>query len=460
MNTKILVTISVLAALVVAAVSAYWLGARARPPAAPHGDSTPAETAALYWYDPMVPDQHFDKPGKSPFMDMQLVPKYANADESSVIRVSSAARQNLGVRTALVETGTLESSLRVPGSILWNQRDAYEISARVDGVVEKLYVRATYDRVRNGQALAEIIAPAWNAAAQEYLALEGLESTDARALREAARNRLRVLGMDAAQIAGLRQGSSGIVLRAPADGVVTALAIREGQRVQTGMPLMTINGLDTVWAEAAIPQAQSIGIRPDMEVEASASAFPDEMFAGKVESLLADVDRDTRTQRARIVLDNPDHRLTPGMFVDLQFTATTRAARPLIPDSALIATGNDARVIVESASGGFSPVRVVTGRSSAGQTEILEGLKGGERIVVSGQFLIDSEASLSGMLDRLAEPQAVPPAQHDAHEGHAMPLDQDKPSGHPEPLENDPHAGHDMHEGDAMPDPKAKDLQP
>ncbi|MEO7936453.1 MAG: heavy metal-binding domain-containing protein, partial [Dokdonella sp.] len=115
MNSKILLTISILVALAVTTVSAYWLGARAGPSAAPHGESTPAEKAALYWYDPMVPDQHFDKPGKSPFMDMQLLPKYANADESSVIRVSSAARQNLGVRTALVETGTLESSLRVPG---------------------------------------------------------------------------------------------------------------------------------------------------------------------------------------------------------------------------------------------------------------------------------------------------------------------------------------------------------
>ena len=223
---------------------------------------------------------------------------------------------------------------------------------------------------------------------------------------------------------------------------------------------MTINGLDTVWAEAAIPQAQSIGIRPDMEVEASASAFPGEVFAGKVESLLADVDRDTRTQRARIVLENPGHRLTPGMFVDLQFTARSSAAHPLIPDSALIATGNDARVIVESKSGGFLPVRVVAGRSSAGQTEIVEGLKGGERIVVSGQFLIDSEASLSGMLDRLAEPQAMPPVPHDAHEGHAMPIDHDESSRQPVPLENDPHAGHELHEGDAMPDPEAKDLQP
>ncbi len=459
MNSRILLTISILVALVVTAVSAYWLGGRARPPVASQSESSHAEKAALYWYDPMVPDQHFDKPGKSPFMDMQLLPKYANADESSTTRVSPATRQNLGVRTTIVEVGQLSSSLRVPGTIVWNQRDSYEISARVDGVVEKLLVRATYESVSKGQALAEIVAPAWNAATQEYLALEALQSNDARELRDAARNRLRVLGMDAAQIASLRRGRAAIVLRAPADGVVTAVAIREGQRVQAGMPLMTINGLDTVWAEAAVPQAQSIGVRPDMTVDARTSAFPGEVFAGKVESLLADVDSGTRTQRARIVLDNSDHRLAPGMFVDLQFTATTNAAHPLIPDSALIATGNDARVIVESESGSFSPVRVVTGSSSAGQTEILEGLKGGERVVVSGQFLIDSEASLSGMLDRLAEPKAMPSMQQDVHGGHEMPIDQGEPSGHPMQVKKDPHAGHDMHDG-AIPEPKPRDTQP
>ncbi|MEO7014080.1 MAG: efflux RND transporter periplasmic adaptor subunit [Dokdonella sp.] len=490
MNTRILASILVLAALLATALGSYWLGANSRGSVGPSNKPASAKAEAIYWYDPMVPDQHFDKPGKSPFMDMELVPKYADAEDTATIKVSSITQQNLGVRTAVVEMGRLGSSLRVPGSIEWDRRASREISARVDAIVDKLHVRAAYEPVRKGQPLVELIAPAWNAAAQEYLALEASQSDDARALRSAARNRLRVLGMDETQIHNLRGGKVSIVVRAPVDGVIGALTIREGQSVQAGMSLMTINGLDTVWAEAAIPQAQSIGVRAGMAVEARLSAFPGEVFAGTVESLLADIDAGTRTRRARIVLDNSDHRLAPGMFVDLSFAATEGVTHPLIPDSALIATGSDARVIIETGQGSFAPVRIVAGRSAAGQTEILEGLKGGEQVVVSGQFLIDSEASLSGVLDRLSAPpstapmphdaheghtmpadqgdhsghampaQADPHADHDTHEGHEMPANQDEHSGHAMPAQVDPHAGHDMHEGHVMPEPASKDPQP
>lgn len=366
--------------------------------------SAPAKREPLYWYDPMVPDKHFDKPGKSPFMDMQLVPKYPEGDsgDASTVRVSASTLQNLGLRTEQVEVGALSSGVRVPGSIAWDMRAAYQISARADGVIEKLLVRAPYDPVRKGQALAELVAPQWSAAAQEYLALGRADSADARALQGAARNRLRVLGMDDGQIRSLRGGNPPVVLRAPADGIVSTLDVRQGQRAQAGMPLMTVNGLDTVWVEAAIPQAQAAGIVSGTKVRASVSAFPGETFNGEVESLLPSIDSGTRTQMARIVLGNPGHRLAPGMFADLQFAGTGGQPHPLVPDDALIATGSDARVIVAMGKGEFRPVRVTTGRSAGGRTEVLKGLSGGERVVVSGQFLIDSEASLSGALERLS----------------------------------------------------------
>ncbi len=201
----------------------------------------PATREPLYWYDPMQPDKHFDKPGKSPFMDMQLVAKYpeagqANGDDAQSVRVSAAVLQNLGVRTAVVEMGALSAGAHVPGSIAWDQRATSAVSARADGVIEKLFVRAPYESVRKGQALAELVAPEWNAAAQEYLALGRAGSADARALQGAARSRLRVLGMDEGQIRSLR-GSPRVVLRAPRDGIVSQLDVREGQRVQAGMPL-------------------------------------------------------------------------------------------------------------------------------------------------------------------------------------------------------------------------------
>jgi membrane fusion protein, copper/silver efflux system len=436
MNSRLLLAAGFVLAVAITGLAAYWLGANATHPQV--AVNPVPEKAIRYWYDPMVPDQHFDKPGKSPYMDMQLVPKYAESKDSASIVVSAVTRQNLGLRTTTAKVDSLAMSMQVPGTVAWDLRASREVSARADGFVERLFVRAPYEKVSKGEALAEIVAPQWNAAAQEYLALEALTSDDARSLRSAARNRLRVLGMDEAQIRDLRRGGRGIVLRAPLDGVVGELMIREGQRVQTGQSLMTINSLDTVWVDAAIPQGQSFGVQAGMRVEARTSAFPGQTFVGQVEALLADIDVATRTRQARIVLDNPGHQLVPGMFVELTFADSGADRHVLVPDGALIATGSDMRVIVEMAQGGFAPVRVVPGHSASGQTEILEGLVGGERVVVSGQFLLDSEASLSGALDRLSG-------------------DEIRPAEEPAAGDTKPMSGHDVHADHDMPMPSAED---
>jgi Cu(I)/Ag(I) efflux system membrane fusion protein len=357
----------------------------------------------LYWYDTMVPQQHFDKPGLSP-MGMQMVPKYAGAagGDKDVVQINPATEQNLGMRTMTVKLGQLQRDARASGTVTWDLREAQTVSARANGVIDRLFVRAPYESVKAGQPLVALISPQWNAAAQEYLALDDAQSADARALRGAARERLHVLGMDDAQIRALRGSSARIVIGAPTDGVVGTLDVREGQQISAGMPMMTINGLDTVWLEAALPQAQSAGIVAGTPIQARVSAMPGTIFNGRVEALLPDVDTMTRTQRARIVLDNPGHRLAPGMFAEVTFGgATSGKSRPLVPDEALISTGADTRVIVADGNGRFKPVAVRTGLSSDGMTEILAGLRGGEQVVVSGQFLIDSEASLSGALQRL-----------------------------------------------------------
>ncbi len=448
-----------LAALVLAG-GGYWLGTRSAPAGTNGATVVSNAPQALYWYDPMYPDKHFDKPGPSPFMDMELVAKYPDAGNAKAdgVRVSSATLQNLGVRTALVELGSLSTGAHVPGSIAWDQRASYAVSARTDGVIERLYVRTPFEQVREGQPLAELIAPEWNAAAQEYLALGRASSADARALQGAARNRLRVLGMDDSQIRSLRGSNPRVVLRAPHDGVVSQLDIREGQRVQAGASLMTISGLTTVWVEAAIPQAQAAGIVPGTKVSATVSAFPGEKFEGRVEALLPSIDAGNRTQMARIVLANPGQRLAPGMFADLRFAGDEGAAkRPLLPEEALIATGTDARVIVALGEGRFQPVRVTTGRSAGGRTEILSGLSGGEKVVVSGQFLLDSEASLSGALERLS---ADAPAAPDPHAGHDMSAMPDKSPAPAKSVELEPHAGHDMGAMPAKPAMPAKAVEP
>ena len=401
------VVIVIVIGLGIAIATGYWFGSHRNPLPASNASVATSGNHVMYWFDPMKPDQHFDKPGKSPFMDMQLAPRYADGDGAAPgsVRIDSTTVQNLGMRTATVEIGSLARGLRVPGTIGWDLRQATAVSARADGVIDKLYVRAPFERVKAGQLLASLIAPQWNSAAQEYLALGAAKSADARGLQSAARERLRALGMDEGQIRGIGRGGPRILLRAPADGVVSTLDVREGQRVNAGMPIMTINGLHSVWLEAAIPQGQSGGIVAGTPLQATVSARPGEIFHGRVEALLPEIDPTTRTQRARIVLDNPQETLAPGMFAELQLQSASSRSYPLVPDEAVIATGDATRVIVADANGHFRPVAVRTGLSSGGTTEILAGLKGGERVVVSGQFLIDSEASVSGALERL------PPAQ-------------------------------------------------
>ncbi|MDE1923475.1 MAG: efflux RND transporter periplasmic adaptor subunit [Gammaproteobacteria bacterium] len=398
--------IGALAALSVAVAGGYFWGrhgasAASRPPAA----SKSAAHEVLYWYDPMQPDKHFARPGPSPFMaSMQLVPKYAGGDtDEAGVRVSARVEQNLGMRTALVKRGVLRRELRVPGVLAWDRRRSVAVSARADGVLTRLFVRAPFDHVRAGQPLAQIVAPEWSSAAAEYRALAGARSSDARGLRAAARQRLRALGLSADEIRSLGDDPDGaITLRAPVSGVVSALAVREGERVGGGTTLMRIDDLARLWLDAAIPQSQVAGIRAGTPVMIEVSAQPGRLFAGRTEALLPEVDARTRTETARIAVDNPDGSLAPGMFASVRLAITSATPYPLVPDEALISTGVDNRVILDLGGGRLEPRAVRVGASAGGYTEVLAGLEGGERVVTSGQFLIDSEANLGGALQRLA----------------------------------------------------------
>ena len=386
------------------------------PPQTSSAASAPGDGGkkVLYWYDTMVPQEHFNKPGLSP-MGMPMVPRYVDerpTDDGAandVVRIDPATVQNLGIRTVSVEHRVLASAIKVPGTITWDLRKAATISARVDAVIAKLDVRAPYTSVVAGAPLAELLAPQWNSALAEYAALQYAQSADAKDLRAAARERLQVLGLTPADIQGLRHDAGAtITLHAPQTGVVTTLEVREGQRVSAGQTLMTLNGLSTVWVEAALPQAAAGTVRSGTPVNVVVDAFPGRQFHGTVKTLLPDIDATTRTQHARIVLDNPDGALSPGMFAAVQLNPVQGEAVAVVPDDALIATSNQTRVIVAEDGGHFRAVAVRSGRSAGGYTEILGGLTGREKVVVSGQFLIDSEANLSGALDRLNDHRALP----------------------------------------------------
>ena len=422
-RTQRLVVVLVAGAVFLTTLGAgYWWGRRTST-TAPSTAMQSNEGKVLYWYDPMVPDQHFPKPGKSPYMDMPLVPKYAEARGESGIAIAPGTRQNLGIRTVIVHRGELAGAIRVPGTIGWDLRHERVVSARVDAIVDRLFVKTPFEPVRAGQPLAAVIAPVWNTAIAESRALGEAHSATARSLQSAASRRLSALGLPA----GASQHDGRIVLTSPVRGVVSEIGVREGQSAPMGTVLFRINGIETVWLEAAVPQAGLAGISLGTPVEARVSAMPDRVFRGRVDTLLPQVDPNSRTQRARIVLDNRNGALAPGMFAEVTLAPGGGSELPLVPSDALISAGAQSRVIVFGGDGHFRPVAVEAGRSSSGFTEIISGLKGGERVVASGQFLIDSEASLSGALERLNG--AVPvrkvlywydpmvPAQHFAKPG-------------------------------------------
>ena len=387
------------------------------------GDTDPANGGKiLYYHDPMVPGNKFDKPAKSPFMDMMLVPVYADGDsDKGNVTVSSRVQQNLGVRTAEVTEGTLSPQVAAIGSIAFNERDQALVQARATGYVERLHVRATLDTVGKGQPLADLFVPEWVAAQEEFLSLKRMQGNDLGGLIDGARQRMRLLGMGEDQIK--RVESSGkpqlrITIAAPIAGVVTELMVREGMTVMPGAPLFKINGLSTVWANAEVPESQAALVRPGTKVQAHSPAVPGTTFDGKVQAILPEVNPATRTLKARLELANPGARLVPGMFVSMQFMDTRAQKALLIPTEAVIMTGKRSVVMLAEDNGKFRPIEVEAGIESGGQTEIKRGLTAGQRVVVSSQFLIDSEASLKGVEARL---NGTPPTSttEPRHEGDA-----------------------------------------
>ena len=386
------------------------------PPAADtksaHATDLATGKKVLYWHDPMVPGQRFDKPGKSPFMDMPLVPFYADeGNDGGTVAIDPRVQQNLGIRIAAVTRGDLTSRIEVIGNVVYNERELAVVQARANGYVEKLYVRATLDPVRKGQALAELYVPDWVAAQEDFLTAKRLAVQESTGLDliDAARQRMRLAGMLDAQIRLVETSGKvqeRLVIPAPVNGVVAELDAREGMTVASGAPLFRINGLDTVWVYAEVPEDAAARVRPGNTVEVRTSALPGMVFKGRVSTVLPDVNPVTRTVKARIELANSGQRLVPGMFASVDFSPEVRRDVLLVPSAAVIQTGKRSVVIVAQADGRFVPVDIETGGEGRGQTEIRKGLESGQKVVVSGQFLIDSEASLRGASLRMGnDPQ-------------------------------------------------------
>ena len=420
-NFNFLLMGSLIAGAMVLGVGLLKHGHTENPKVGACGDGAPA-----YWYDPMVPQQRFDKPGKSPFKDMQLVPKCgATAGGSAAPDAASAERQplsatgstgaptgsiaidprvaqNLGIRLGAVERGSFARAVDTVGVVAVDEHRIEAIEVRQPGWVEELNVRAVGDSVRRGQRLAGVYAPDLLATQQELLIARN--SGDPQ-LVEAARHRLALFGLSAAQIAHIEktgQAERRVDNFAPFDGYVMDLGARQGAAVTPGTVLFQLAALDSIWINAEVPEAQASWIKTGDPATAELPALPGERFQGQIDYLYPELTPATRTLKVRVVVKNLKEQLRPGMFAAVHLRGTTQDHVLTIPTEAVIKTGTRSVVIVADDGSHFRPTLVRVGAERGGRSEILDGLSAGQNVVASGQFLIDSEASLRGAFENLA----------------------------------------------------------
>ncbi len=401
-------TIALLTGAGVAIAISTWLFLRQR--GGVESQSACANATPSYWYDPMHATEHFDKPGKSPFMDMQLQPKCpaalvvtpgATAAPGS-IEVNSRAVQNLGIRLSPVERGRFERGVDAVGLVGVDEHRIEAIQVREPGWVEQLQVRAVGDPVHRGQQLAGIYSPTLLATQQEFLIAR--DSNDPP-LIDAARARLALFGLSTQQIAHIEHTGKSerrVTYYAPFDGFVMELGVRQGAAVEPGTTLLQLAHLDSVWVTAEVPETLSAWIKPGDSAEVQVPALPGMQFKGQVDYLYPELTQSTRSLKVRVVVSNPGLMLRPGMFASAHFRGATIENVLTVPSEAVIKTGTRSIVIVADDGTHFRPVAVRVGAEHGDRSEILDGLTLGQNVVASGQFLIDSEASLRGAFESLA----------------------------------------------------------
>ncbi len=376
----------------------------------PNRDTPAPQREILFWYDPMSPNTHFDKPGKSPFMDMDLVPKYADEKGESTqagIKIDPTQIQNLGVKTDKVQLGRLTYSQTLPANVSFNEYQFAIVQSRADGFVEKVYPLTIGDKVKKGAPLLELTIPEWVAAQSEYLLLNstGGSATELRGVLE----RIRLAGMpeqDIQRLKSTHQLQTRFILRAPIDGVITAFDLRSGMNISKDKVVAQIQGMDPVWISAAVPESIAFLMKDSTQFTLSVPAFPQKTFTVQQWSVLPSADKSTRTLQIRLQVDNKDEALKPGMNAYLTFSSHSEKML-LIPSQAVIDTGGEQRVITLDSSGRFVPKTIRVLQQSQRLTGIGAGLAEGELVVVNGLFLIDSEANISGALQRMRQSDAA-----------------------------------------------------
>jgi len=372
---------------------------------------TKTEREILYYKAPMDPSFRSDNPGKSP-MGMDLIPVYAGADDAeaddrNLVKINPVVENNIGVRYGKVERTTLARNIKTVGFVQADDDETSSVDVRTEGWIEKLYIKSVGERVKKGQPLFDLYSKPLVTAQDEYLqALRiGRES-----LIRAAKGRLTALGLSNKQIEFIaRTGKSRRLNRvfAPRDGVVTMMSIGEGAYVKPGSKIMMLADLSSVWVLAEVFETQASWVKQGQTVTMQVDAEPGRIWSGVVDYIYPTISSGSRTVQVRLAFANPDGILRPQGYAKLMIETDPKVGVLAIDREALIRTGESNRVIVSLGDGKFQPAKVGIGMESEGKVEILTGLNENEKVVVSAQFLIDSEASLRGTTLRMSEQEPM-----------------------------------------------------
>lgn len=378
----------------------------------------------LYWVAPMDPNYRRDEPGKSP-MGMDLVPVFANDERGTpegtptgTIHIDANVVSNIGVKTAPLRVQKLQRAIDAFGYVSYDEARLVHIHPRVSGWVDKLYVKASGDPVKKGAPLYSLYSPEL-VNAQEDLVLA--RSRKNQRLLNAAEDRMQALQIPQKTIDKLKAGgqiSQTVTFFAPQDGVVDMLNIREGYYVQPGTTMLSIGALDQVWLEVELFAQQAEWVKKGDKVDVNIDFYPEQQWAGRVDYIYPSIGGVNRTLKCRVQLLNPDFRLKPNMYASVKITTSATGEALLAPREAVIPLADQNRIVLSLGDGQFVSKKIMTGRSSRDFIEILDGAQEGDRVVVSGQFLLDSESNKRAALERLSSDKATkhePSHMHDAH---------------------------------------------
>lgn len=353
---------------------------------------------------PMHPQIVRDEPGSCPICGMDLVKKMIDAQKGKhpTVEISNAVINSMGVRTAPARNDTLWKYIETVGRIDYDETRLAHVHPRAEGWMEQLSLRAEGEPVKNGQVLGRLYSPEILSAQVDFLI--ALDQKAGTVRIEKARNRLRLLGLTEGTISTIqknRKSLNTVPLVANASGVVTKLGAREGMYVTPNMEVVTIADLGKIWVLVDIYEHQIDWLAEGLTAEIKVPAYPGRSWEGKVEYIYPELDPKSRTLKVRLAFDNPEGLLKANMFADVVIYGGPKRDTLAVPAEAVITTGKRDTVVMALGEGRFQPVDVVTGMRTDDKVEILSGVKAGDEVVVSGQFLIDSESSLQASFLRM-----------------------------------------------------------